>query len=256
MMRLSDAFLQHPIAHRGLHDQSEHRAENSRAGMAAAIDYGYGVEIDLQLSGDGQAMVFHDYELDRITDESGFANLKTAHPLGNIELHNSGGETIPSLVEILALIDGQVPVLIELKDQDGQMGPRVGRLEHSTAQALLGYPGRVAVMSFNPHSMLQMASLAPNIPRGLTSGGYTVQDWPYLPEDTCNLLRGIPDYDATKSCFISHSAEDLNSARVADLKARGANVLCWTINSKKAEAKARKIADNVTFEGYYPVIHP
>jgi hypothetical protein len=62
----------------------------------------------------------------------------------------------------------------------------------------------------------------------------------------------MPDYDPTEPCFISHSAEDLNRPRVTDLKARGADVLCWTIPSEKAETKARKIADNVTFEGYYP----
>ena len=255
MMRLSNAFLNQPIAHRGLHDNSVQRAENSRAAISAAIDRGYGIEIDLQLSNDGHAMVFHDYELDRATDQSGSTNLKSATELGNVVLHNSGGETIPSLVEILAQIDGQVPLLIELKDQDGQMGPRVGRLERSTAQALLGYLGPVAVMSFNPHSVLQMASLAPDVPRGLTSGGYRVQDWPYLPKGTRNRLRCIPDYDPTKSCFISHSAADLNRPRVTDLKARGADVLCWTITSEKAEAKARKIADNVTFESYYPVIN-
>ena len=68
------------------------------------------------------------------------------------------------------------------------MGAHVGRLERSTAQALLGYLGPVAVMSFNPHSVLQMASLAPDVPRGLTSGGYRVQDWPYLPKVTRDRL--------------------------------------------------------------------
>ncbi|MDG2404967.1 MAG: glycerophosphodiester phosphodiesterase family protein [Paracoccaceae bacterium] len=254
-MRLSGAFLQQPIAHRGLHDSSAQRAENSRAAISAAIDHGYGIEIDLQLSSDGHAMVFHDYELDRVTNQSGFTNLRTAAELSDIALHNSGGETIPTLVEILALIGGRAPLLIELKDQDGQMGPHVGRLERSTAQALLGYLGPIAVMSFNPHSVLQMANLAPDIPRGLTCSSYSLQDWPYLPKGTRNRLRGIPDYDPTKSCFISHGAQDLSRHRVTDLKAQGADVLCWTITSETAETKARKFADNVTFEGYYPAKH-
>lgn len=255
MMQLSSAFLDQPIAHRGLHDIRVQRAENSRAAISAAIDRGYGIEIDLQLSSDGHAMVFHDYELDRATDQSGLTNLASAAELGDAVLLNSGGETIPSLIEILALIGGQVPLLIELKDQDGQMGPRVDRLERSTARSLLDYLGPVAVMSFNPHSVLQMANLAPKVPRGLTTGGYRVQDWTYLPKSTCDRLRCIPDYDLTKSCFISHSSEDLKRPRVADLKARGADVLCWTITSEKAEKKARKIADNVTFEGYYPAVN-
>ena len=176
MMRLPDAFLQAPIAHRGLHDENAQRAENSRAAICAAVAGGYGIEIDLQLSKDGQAVVFHDYALDRMTNETGFVNRYSAADLTAITLEHSGGETLPSLTDILALIDGKVPLLIELKDQDGQMGARVGRLERATIQALKPYRGPVAVMSFNPHSVLQMASLAPDVPRGLISEAYTAED--------------------------------------------------------------------------------
>tara|TARA_B100000787_G_scaffold122955_1_gene92473 strand:+ start:179 stop:685 length:507 start_codon:yes stop_codon:yes gene_type:complete len=149
-MRLPDAFLQAPIAHRGLHDENSQRAENSRAAICAAVAGCYGIEIDLQLSKDGQAVVFHDYALDRMTNETGFVNRYSAADLTAITLKHSGGETLPSLTDILALIDGKVPLLIELKDQDGQMGARVGRLEGATVQALKPYRGPVAVMSFNP----------------------------------------------------------------------------------------------------------
>jgi len=110
------------------------------------------------------------------------------------------------------------------------------------------------VMSFNPHSMIAMAGLAPNIPRGLTTCSFSVKDWPLLPAGTRKRLREIPDYDAARASFISHQASDLDTARVADLKARGAAILCWTIRSAQSEAEARRIAQNVTFEGYTAAI--
>ena len=256
MMRLPDAFLQAPIAHRGLHDENAQRAENSRAAICAAAAGGYGIEIDLQLSKDGQAVVFHDYALDRMTNETGFVNRYSAADLTAITLKHSGGETLPSLTDILALIDGKVPLLIELKDQDGQMGARVGRLERATIQALKPYRGPVAVMSFNPNSVLQMASLVPDVPRRLISEAHSAEDWPMLPAGTRDRLRSIPDYRSTQSCFISHDVNDLERARVAELKAHGATILCWTIRSTTIEVTARDIAHNITFEGYQPAKHP
>jgi glycerophosphoryl diester phosphodiesterase len=130
------------------------------------------------------------------------------------------------------------------------MGPTDGRLEAATAEALKGYAGDVAMMSFNPHSIAHMARLAPHLPRGITTSAYAPDDWAPLPAKVCDHLRGIPDYDATGSSFISHEALDLARPRVAELKAQGAKILCWTIRSPADEALARKHADNVTFEGY------
>jgi glycerophosphoryl diester phosphodiesterase len=105
-------------------------------------------------------------------------------------------------------------------------------------------------MSFNPHSVARMAVLAPQVPRGLTTSAYDPEDWSPLPEDTCTRLRGIPDYDRTGASFLSHEAADLARPRVAELKAQGAAVLCWTIRSPEAEDRARQVAQNITFEGY------
>ncbi|MEO0767518.1 MAG: phosphodiesterase, partial [Pseudomonadota bacterium] len=116
------------------------------------------------------------------------------------------------------------------------------------------YAGPVAVMSFNPHSVARMAELCPDIPRGLVTSAYDPKVWP-LSEATCDTLRAIPDYDRVKASFISHEAADLSRSRVAELKAGGADILCWTIRSPEAEAEARKIAQNVTFEGYMAA-HP
>jgi glycerophosphoryl diester phosphodiesterase len=246
---LPAAFLSRPIAHRALHDITQGRPENSRAAAEAAIAGGYGIEIDLQLSSDGQAMVFHDYDLGRLTGETGAVRLRCADDLRQIPLLH-GNEGIPSFAEFLALVDGRVPLLVELKDQDGALGTDLGPLERAVAADLAGYAGDVAVMSFNPHSVAALAVLAPDIPRGLTTCAYTVDDFPTVPAARRAELEPIPDFTRTGSCFISHHAQDLHSPHVAALKAQGVPVLCWTIRSPEAEAEARQVAENVTFEGY------
>lgn len=246
---LPAAFLGAPLAHRAYHDRSHGRPENSRGAIKAAIAAGYGIEMDLQRSSDGVAMVFHDEALDRLTASTGLLKHHIAAALTQIKLRDSD-ETIPTLAEILALVAGRVPLLIELKDQTDTMSDTDGRLEAATAAQLASYQGPVAVMSFNPHSIAHMARLAPQIPRGLTTSAYDAADWAPLAPATCDRLRDIPDYDRTLSSFISHEAADLTRPRVAALKSQGAAVLCWTIRSPAAEAEARKIAQNVTFEAY------
>jgi glycerophosphoryl diester phosphodiesterase len=246
---LPRAFLDLPLAHRALHDRTTGRIENSPAAIRSAIEAGYGIEIDLQLSSDGVAMVFHDETLDRLTDETGPVAARTAADLTGIRLKDSA-DTIPTLTDVLALVAGRVPLLIEIKDQSLTMGPTDGRLETATAKALQDYQGPVAVMSFNPSSVHHMARLAPDIPRGITTSAYDPADWSPLPEDICDRLRDIPDYEATGASFVSHEATDLARPRLKELKAMGATILCWTIRSPEDEAAARHVADNVTFEGY------
>ncbi len=253
MSELPEVFRRVPLAHRGLHDVSDARPENSRAGITAAIAAGYGAEIDLQLSRDGQAMVFHDYDLARLTGETGPVRQRDATDLAAIPL-KGGEEGIPDLPEILGLVAGRIPLLIELKDQHGQMGETCGTLETATAQALAGYDGPVAVMSFNPHMVLRMATLAPDIPRGIVTCGYTPEDWPLLRAETRQRLRAVAEYSPSGSVFVSHDVNDLDSPRLVELRAEGAAILCWTVRSPEAEARARAVAHNITFEGYLPDI--
>ncbi|UOA28559.1 glycerophosphodiester phosphodiesterase family protein [Pseudosulfitobacter sp. DSM 107133] len=247
-MRLPQDFLDVPLAHRALHDVADGRPENSRAAIRAAIAHGYGIEIDLQLSADGHAMVFHDYALDRLAEGSGAVRMCDSATLGRTVLRGSN-EGIPQLAEVLEIVAGRVPLLVEFKDQDGAMGPHVGLLQDVAARSLRDYAGPLAVMSFNPHAVARLAEVLPDVPRGLTTSAYRAEDWP-LSAEVCDRLREIPDYDRVGACFISHEAEDLGRARVAALKAAGAAVLCWTVCSPEAEAEARLVAQNITFEQY------
>ncbi len=254
MSCLHPDFLRLPIAHRALHDLAVGRPENSLSAIRAAIAAGYAIEIDLQPSADGVAMVFHDYRLDRLTGARGPVSLKSAAELGAIPLAGgTHGDVIPTLGEVLEVVAGQVPLLIEIKDQDGALGPDVGVLGRATAEALDDYEGPVAVMGFNPHSVADFAAHAPGIPVGLTTGRFLSENW-LAPEARLEELRAIPDFAALGALFISHRADALGADRVAELKAGGAAILCWTIRSAEAEAKAREVADNVTFEGYLPAI--
>jgi glycerophosphoryl diester phosphodiesterase len=249
MSELPGDFLTRPIAHRALHDLGAGRPENSRAAILAAIEKGYGIEIDLQLSRDGRAMVFHDYDLGRLTQATGPISQRTAEELQAIVL-NGANETIPTFSEVLELVAGRVPLLVELKDQHGAMGVTDGVLERAVALDLQGCKGPLALMSFNPEMVVLLADLAPEWPRGIVTCHYPEEDWPLLSEATRARLRRIPDYGRARASFISHEAVDLGSEDVARLKREGAHVLTWTIRSPQQEAEARQVADNVTFEGY------
>ncbi len=238
MTSLPEVFLSTPIAHRALHDVEDGRPENSRAAIRSAIQHGYGIEIDLQLSSDGQAMVFHDYHLARLTDSTGWVADYSADELANINL-KGGDEGIPTFAEILQLVAGQVAILVELKDQHGAMGQTDGQLERAVASDLVGYSGPLALMSFNPHMVALLAELSPSWPRGIVTCAYPEEYWPL-----------IPDYDRCGAVFISHEADDLDSSPVARIRSSGGHVLTWTIRSKQQEEQARRFADNITFEKY------
>ncbi len=249
-MALHPAFLGPSLAHRGLHDRAAGRVENSRAAILAAIEAGYGVELDIQLSADGEAMVFHDATLDRLTGENGPLTARTAAELGRIAL-TGGGETIPTLAEILALVAGRAALLVEIKDQGGALSPLgVGPLERRAAALLADYAGPVAVMSFNPHSMIEMARLAPALPRGLTACAAETYDEAHLSGPERAALAAMTLYDAAGACFCSYDHHALPTPQTQSLRARGHAVLCWTLRDAGAETTARRHADNVTFENY------
>jgi glycerophosphoryl diester phosphodiesterase len=246
-MKLSNNFFAQAFAHRGYHSAAT--AENSMAAFHAGIDAGYGIELDIQPSLDGIPMVFHDYSLDRLTKISGPIAKKLASNLDDIKLSGSS-ESIPTLAAVLKMVAGRVPLLIEIKDQDGAHGFNVGPLEKAVCAVLEDYEGDVALMSFNPHSVAACQTYAPNIPRGITTCPYPAKDWPTVPETVRVAQAAIPDFDRVGACFISHQQDDLTSPHVTNLKLRGVPIFCWTVRSAAMETHARKIADNVTFEGY------
>ena len=247
MPALPGAFLTIPLAHRGLHGPGV--PENSLAAARAAIAAGYGIELDIQPDAAGRPLVFHDYDLMRLTGQPGFISHRTPEAVARLRLLGTD-QQVPTLPEFLDLVAGRVPLLIEIKDPDTRLGDRIGGLHLRVAGALAGYGGPVAVMSFNPHVVAAFHRAAPGIPAGLTTCAFAPEDWAGVPPERREYLAGIPDFDRAGACFISHDRADLGNRRVDALKARGVPVLCWTVKSPAEEAEARRVADNITFEGY------
>lgn len=251
MAGLPPEFLRLPIAHRGLHGEGV--PENSLAAATAAIEAGYAIEMDIQPAAGGVPMVFHDYDLSRLAGDQGFIADLDPDDLAGMRLLDSD-EQIPTLAAMLRLVDGRVPLLIEIKDQDGRLGPHIGDLPGHVADQVKGYQGPVAVMSFNPHVVKAFHDLAPDIAVGITSCGFPGKDWPALDEETRKRLADIDDFADCGASFISHDRQDLTNPRVDALKAQGVPILCWTVRSPEQEEAARRVADNITFEGYAPQI--
>ena len=249
MPELGGAFLRRPIAHRGLWGAGV--PENSLAAARAAIAADYGIECDVQLTSDGEAVVFHDDALDRLCGHAGRVNATAAADLVRMRLRGGDG-FVPTLAMLLDTVAGRVPVLIEIKDQDGALGPKVGPLETRVARILASYAGEAAVMGFNPHSLGVLRDRSPERARGLVSCDFNGSNW-NLPRDRRDELARLPDFDAVGASFVSHDRADLGNRAVVALRNRGVPVMCWTVRSAAEERAARLGADNITFEAYIPV---
>ncbi|MBR9766054.1 MAG: phosphodiesterase, partial [Rhodobacteraceae bacterium] len=152
--------------------------------------------------------------------------------------------------EVLALVGGRVPLLVELKDQDGLDAHAPGTLEARAAEAVAGYTGPLAFMSFNLGMVARLAELAPDVPRGITTCSYEGEHFAHLSEAARAHLQAIGDFERVGASFISHEWQDLGRDSVQALRARGIPVLCWTLRDPADEARARALAENVTFEQY------
>jgi glycerophosphoryl diester phosphodiesterase len=224
------ALIARPFAHRGLHGPGV--PENSRAAFEAAIAAGHGIELDVQGSVDHQAFVLHDYELERLTEGFGAVRTLGAAELRRIRLKGSG-ETIPTLREILALVAGRAPLLIEVKSP----GRRVAALSRAVIRALDGYHGPVAVMSFNPNIGRRLARLAPDVLRGLV---VTEERHPWR-----RWIRRRLSLWWSRADFLAYDIRDLPSRFAA---ASGLPVLTWTVRGGDDRARAAQYADQIIYE--------
>ena len=247
MSRL-DWLTARPIAHRGYHDAAAGRIENTLAATAAAVEHGLAIECDLQLSADGRAVVFHDDTLDRLTGASGAVAAADLAALKAARFKNGDGR-IPTLEELLDLIDGRVPLVVELKSAWG--GPR--RLEAVVAPILAEYSGPVAVMSFDPRSVAAMRRLAPVLPRGMISGAFRADDWPRLSAAARFAHRHLASAGSVVPHFVAYGVDALPASAPLILRhALRVPVLTWTVRTTADRATARAWADQMIFEGFDP----
>ena len=226
----------HGFAHRGLHGPDV--PENSPSAFAAAIARGLGIECDVQRSGDGQAIVFHDWELDRLTARTGPVARHSAAQLAAIALTGSD-DRIPTLVQMLDQIGGQVPLLIEVKSARDR---RVASLCLAVRRALEGYRGAHAVMNFDPRVSRWFARHSPGTVRGLVmteENAKTFRD---------QLARHLALWHA-KPDFLAYDVRDLPSRFAASQRARGLPVASWTVRSAELRERAAIHADAPIAEG-------
>ncbi|CAN5339742.1 glycerophosphodiester phosphodiesterase family protein [soil metagenome] len=233
------AFLKtQPFAHRGLHNAE--RVENSRAAFRAAIVLGHGIELDVQAASGGEAFVFHDAELERLTPARGLLHARSATELDAIKLAGTD-EFIPRLEEVLKIVAGRVPVLIEIKTKERH----VAALCLSVRRALEGYRGAAAIMSFNPQVAHWFGENAPRIVRGLvvTEQGETTRTERLKGFATrwASMARAKPD-------FLAYDVRDLPSRFAASARARGIPILTWTVRNAASEQAAFEFADEAIYE--------
>ena len=239
-------WLKRPIAHRGLHDQAKGIIENSASSVRAAMGAGYAIEVDLQCCAGHMPVVFHDATLDRLTAETGPVAARDAEALCSIPLRNSQ-DRILSLPALLALVNGRVPLLLEVKST----WTREGKYEANIALLLASYPGPAAVMSFDPHSVAAFREVSPSLPRGLVAERF--DDERYWSQLWRFAMRNLLTSAFARPHFIAYDIRALPA--LAPLVAQtvfGLPLLTWTVRSEADRATAKLFADAMIFEGIEP----
>ena len=232
-------------AHRGLHDES--KAENSMSAFRAAKENGYGIELDVRLSKDGELVVFHDETLTRVTGNEGLVKDFTSEELAEMKLSGTD-EGIPTFREVLELIDGSVPLLIELKELTSESG-----LAEKFVEVIKDYKGDYIVESFNPMTVRRMKKLRPDILRGILSTTYT-KDEKHKGKILYYLAEKLLLNFYTRPNFISYYHEGYTVRNLGFIRrVFGTPLLTWTVKSQAEENAAYEHGfDTVIFEGYIP----
>lgn len=231
-------------AHRGLHNSE--RAENSMSAFRAAVEAGYGIELDIRLSKDGELVVFHDDTLERVCGREGKVIDFTADELHEIKLSGTD-DGIPRFADVLALVDGKVPLLVEIKESAGSTA-----VAEAACNMLKDYKGDFIIESFNPMALMVVKKQLPNVSRGLLSHSYFKYE--HYRKPLFFLLQNLMLNFTCRPAFIAY---DHRHAKAFGLRfVRGffsVPTLAWTVHSKEEEKTARENGfDSIIFEDYLP----
>lgn len=234
-----------PIAHRGLHDRTRGIIENTATAFAAAIAGHYAIECDLQITRDGEAVVFHDERLERLTTSAGLVKDFTVAQLKQMTIRSSS-DRVQTLAELLRQVDGKVALVIELKSHwDGSQA-----LAARAIEVLGDYGGPYALMSFDPDLVAAVRKLSPGTSRGIVTDRVTDDDYNALPMARRMELRTMSYLGRAAPHFMSLYFRDLPFAPVAAFRASGRPVITWTIRSAEEATDALRHSDQITFEGF------
>ncbi|NGM50942.1 glycerophosphodiester phosphodiesterase [Caulobacter sp. 602-2] len=233
-----------PIAHRGLWTP-DGAPENSLAAFQAACAKGYSIELDVQLTADGQAVVFHDDRLERLTGVEGRLRDHTAAELAAMKLSGTD-ETIPTLADALAVIGHRAMVQIELKTPFGE----VGELEKKVSEILIDHAGPIAVIGFNPYSHAWFADHNPQVLRGLDSYSWNDENARKLAPELRKSLAALEQVEIARPDFLALGLDMLPSPRADVFRAKGMPIVAWTVRSPEQWDAVSDHCDNLIFEGF------
>ncbi len=246
-MRAPDWLTARPIAHRGLHDRARGIIENMPAAAQAAVSGNFGIECDIQLTADGEAMVHHDDALGRLTEGSGALLGMTSGQLRAVKFKDTS-ERMMSLGDLCALVDGRVPLVIEVKSHfDGDR-----KLVRRMSKVLASYSGPVAGMSFDPDQVLALREKMPALPRGIIAQrNYDDDDWKKLTPEQRESMLHLRRAFRTRPHFVAYRVDDLPApAPWIAHNIFGLPLLTWTVRTPEERARAARYADQMIFEGF------
>ncbi|MDB5439665.1 MAG: glycerophosphoryl diester phosphodiesterase [Caulobacteraceae bacterium] len=232
------------FAHRGLWSP-QGPPENSLAAFQAACAGGYGIELDVQLSGDGEAMVFHDETLERLTGAEGRLRDRSRADLAQLRLSGTE-EPIPTLAEALVEIGHRAMVLVEIKTPFGHVGP----LEERVCEVLLDHNGPSAILAFNPYVHQWFAQHHPQVLRGLNSYRWNDASAAKMAPEQRRAYAALEQVDIARPHFLSLSLDMIKSERAVALRREGRPLIGWTARSAEAFEAAKADCDNLIFEGF------
>jgi glycerophosphoryl diester phosphodiesterase len=244
-----DWLIARPVAHRGLHDAAAGIIENTPSAFAAAIAANYAIECDLQISADGEAMVYHDDELGRLTDGRGALATITAAELKRVSFYGCTDRMITA-DELLELVNRRVTLVVELKSRfEGD-----SRLVERVAKVFERHSGPVSLMSFDPAQVAALRALAPSLTRGLVAERtYRDHERNELTAATKRAMSYFTHAARTRPQFLAYGVKDLPAALPFLAKRLfGLPVLTWTVRTEDDRRRAARYADQMIFEGFRP----
>jgi len=232
------------VAHRGLWSP-DGPPENSLGAFQAACAAGYGIELDVQITADGEAVVFHDHTLDRLTGAEGRLSDRSLADLRELRLAGTD-EAIPTLAEALVEVGHRALVQIELKTPFGEVGP----LEKRVSEVLLDHNGPTCVIGFNPYSHAWFADHHPQILRGLDSYGWNDESAMKLSPEIRKSLANLEQVELARPDFLALDVKMLPGDRAEHFRSAGMPIIAWTVRSAEEWARLKPFADNLIFEGF------
>lgn len=244
-------IFERPIAHRGYHDADNGIIENTPTAIQKAVDHNFGIEVDVQETADGEALVFHDYALDRLAEGTGKVIDHQSADLKNVRMR-TGSDTLWMLQDLFDLVAGQVPLVIEIKSllrRDAQET----FVRHVTEQTAR-YSGPACIKSFDPDMLTIVRHHDPSVLRGIVADAARPgPDYTRHSRMDRFILRHLLHAPRTRPHFVSYGIKDLPRPGPSFMRRfLGVPTMAWTVRTREQFEYGAKYADQIVFEGFDP----